>query len=94
MANLGLDKAVQKVSIVRSNGEVVVVHSGKKKKKKQSKELKPLERMTRRFNDANLASAKSLSSSHRKSNSKKKDGWLRDMPKNISKAADKAADEL
>jgi hypothetical protein len=93
MPNLGLSKAVQRVSIVRSNGEVVVVHSGKKKKK-QSKELKPLERMTRRFNDANLASAKSLASSHRKSNSKKKDGWLRDMPKNVSKAAEKAADEL
>lgn len=32
MANLGLNKAVQKVSIVRSNGEVVVVHRGKKKR--------------------------------------------------------------
>lgn len=94
MPQLNLSKSILKVSILRADGSVDVICRKKRKKKKQSKELKPLEKMSRRMADANLASAKSYASSHRKSNGKKRDGWLRDLPKNMSKASEKAYDEL
>ena len=98
MQVLNLGRSVRKVSLVKLDGSgVVVLHRGKKsrkKKKKQSWELKPFERASRRFSDANLAAAKSYSKRHRKSNRKKRDGWLRDMPGNMAKASWKGWKEL
>ncbi|MGO9432636.1 DUF6312 domain-containing protein [Rhodoblastus sp.] len=96
MQILNLGKSIRKVSIVKPGGSgVVVIHRGKRsRKKKQSWELRPFERVSRRFADANLASAKSYAKQHRKSNRKKRDGWLRDMPDNMMRAGSKGLKEL
>jgi len=88
MQGLSLGRSIKRISLIKTDGSgAIVLHKGKKgKKKKGWRELKPMERAMRHMADANLASAKSLSQSHRKSNRKKKNGWLRDMPKNFMKA--------
>lgn len=95
MRVLDLGRSVRKVTIIKDDG-IVVLHRGKKrrKKKKSSRELDPMERATRRMSDANLAAAASYSRDHRKSNRKKKDGWLRDMPENMDRASRKAWKKL
>jgi hypothetical protein len=96
MRGLKLGRSIRRVSIIKADGSgEIVLHKGKKsKKKKQNKELKPMERAVRHMADANLASAKSFSNSHRKSNRKKKNGWLRDISKNIMRANRKGNKKL
>ncbi|NES23840.1 MAG: lipase family protein [Symploca sp. SIO3E6] len=61
----------------------------KRKRKKQSAALKPLEKITfklaKRYDDA----TKTYVIRHKKSNKKKKNGWLKDFSKNYIKAASK-----
>ena len=61
----------------------------KRKKKKQAAALKPLEKATfklaKRYDDA----TKTYKERHSKSNKKKKNGWLKDLPKNYSKSMSK-----
>ncbi|MBV8047314.1 MAG: hypothetical protein JO171_09185 [Paludibacterium sp.] len=96
MATIRLGRAIKKISIIKADGGgTLTLYKGKKsKKKKTNKELRPLERAIRHFNDANLASAKSLSAGHRKSSRKRKNGWLRDMGKNFFKAQRKGFKKL
>ncbi|NER19236.1 MAG: hypothetical protein F6J86_03205 [Symploca sp. SIO1B1] len=61
----------------------------KKKKKKQSSALKPWEkavfRLAKRYDEASSVYRRR----HEKSNKKKKNGWLKDLPKNYGKAMSK-----
>ena len=87
--NLG--KSVRRVSIVKSDGSgVITLHRGKKRRKKSSKGLGIFEKAVRRMSKTNLAGAKEYDKRHRKSNRKKRDGWLRDLPKNLNKSSLKA----
>ncbi len=72
----------------------VVIYNRRSKKKKQTKGLKPIERIVRSLADANDAVASTYVSRHRRSNRKRKDGWLRDALVNLSKAGDKGRKEL
>ena len=72
----------------------VVVFDRRRKKKKQTKGLKPFERIVRTVADANDAFANTYAKRHRRSNRKRKDGWLRDALANMAKAADKGRKEL
>lgn len=72
----------------------VVVYNRRRGKKKQTKGLKPLERVVRTVADANDAFAGTYVRRHRRSNRKRRDGWLRDALVNITKAADKGRKEL
>jgi hypothetical protein len=71
-----------------------VLFDRKRKKKKQTKGLKPVERLVRTVADANDAFGSSYAKRHRRSNRKRRDGWLRDMVGNFSKAGNKARKEL
>ncbi|WP_318700463.1 hypothetical protein [Roseofilum sp. SID2] len=61
----------------------------KKKKKKQSSALKPSEKavfkLAKRYDEA----SKEYRDRHEKSNKKKKNGWIKDLPKNYNKAMSK-----
>jgi hypothetical protein len=72
----------------------VVIYNRRRGKKKQTKGLRPLERMVRTFADANDAFASNYARRHRRSNRKRRDGWLRDALVNWSKATNKGAKEF
>ncbi len=61
-------------------------------RKKQSKALKPLERFVRKLVKSELAAAKTYIERHEQSNQKKSNGWVKDIGKNLKKAA-KAAEK-
>ena len=72
----------------------VVIYNRRRNKKKQTKGLRPFERAVRTIADANDAAASTYVVRHRRSNRKRKDGWLRDVIVNLSKAGDKGRKEL
>ncbi len=61
--------------------------SPKRPKKKTTRFLRPLEKLARRTAGAEATFAKTYASRHRRSNTKKKDGWVRDLNVNLLKAA-------
>ncbi|NEP58851.1 MAG: hypothetical protein F6K31_17830 [Symploca sp. SIO2G7] len=71
----------------------VLVGSGgrrkKKKKKKQAAALKPYEKTIFKVAKSYDKATKEYKDRHEKSNRKKKNGWIKDLPKNYSKAMNK-----
>lgn len=87
-----LPKSIKRITILKADsaeghgGDRVVVKR-KKKKKKQSKGLvKIWERIARRSASANKSTADAYLSRHRRSNRKRRDGWLRDVGYNWFRA--------
>ena len=62
------------------------VFQGGRKAKKQSKALRPLERFIRKLVRRRLETAQNYLSRHQRSNRRRKDGWLKDLPKNVVRA--------
>ncbi|MEB3341931.1 hypothetical protein [Okeania sp.] len=88
------DKKIKAVTVLRSDadfGGIPDTISGskktKKKKKKQSIGMleKPVLDLAKQFDKATTA----YREGHEKSNSKKRDGWIKDLPKNSTKALGK-----
>ena len=71
----------------------VVVFNRRRSKKKQAKALRPVERLVRTMSDGNDSFAGAYARRHRKSNRKSRNGWLRDLPLNLSRAANKGLKE-
>ena len=67
----------------------VVVFNRRRKKKKQARSLRPVERLVRTMSDGNDRFTQTYARRHRRSNRKSRDGWLRDLPLNLSRAATK-----
>ena len=70
------------------------VYKGRRKRKRQTAGLKPLERIVRIGADAGDAFSGTYRKRHRRSNTKRKDGWLRDSAANLAKAGDRARKKL
>jgi hypothetical protein len=86
-------KSVRRVTIVGAEGQTDVVYKSKRGSKKRSSILvKPFERVQRQMVEAIQEGAQEYLERHDKSSRKKKNGWVRDMPKNVSKAARKSAE--
>jgi hypothetical protein len=68
----------------------VAEYQKKSKKRKRSRGMKTPERNTRKLHSAMRTFVDELDQRHNKSSSKKKDGWLKDGPKNTMKAQRKA----
>lgn len=87
------EKKVKAVTVLRSDsdfgGTPDVVSGGKTKKKKKKQSVKmvegPVLDLAKQFDKATTA----YREGHEKSNSKKRDGWIRDLPKNTTKALGK-----
>jgi hypothetical protein len=92
-----LSKQVRKITVFdrEASGSLrpVVVFSRRRKKKKQTKALRPIERLVRTVSDGNDAVAGNYARRHRKSSRKRRDGWLRDLPLNLSRSATKGLRE-
>jgi len=95
MASMTQVKSVRRVIAFEPDGGTVTLHTAKKKKrKKQSRWLKPLEKGQRRLTRAILTGAGEYKLRHDRSNRKKKDGWMRDIDKNLSKSARKGGKKI
>jgi hypothetical protein len=72
----------------------VAEYAKKTKKRKRSRGMKTPERNTRKLHGAMRAFVDEIDTRHSKSTRKKKDGWLRDGPKNTMKAQRKTLKKL
>jgi hypothetical protein len=92
-----LSKQIRKITVFdrEANGSLrpVVVFSRRRKKKKETKALQPMERLVRTVSDGNDAFASKYARRHQKSRRKRRDGWLRDLPLNLSRSATKGLRE-
>lgn len=96
MADMRLGKLVRSVTILEgppsSRRQVAVFEeTRRKKKKKGTRGLRELDRALRTWVDAQAAFSNGYANAHRKSNRKRKDGWLRDVNLNLARATRKGA---
>jgi hypothetical protein len=93
-----VSKSVQRVTVLRkdSSGQVtpVTLYRKEQSRKKQTRWLKFAEKATRHMADAQTKTAQSYLSRHSRSNSKKRDGWIRDYPVNVFRASRRGAKAL
>ncbi|NER04431.1 MAG: hypothetical protein F6K17_18360, partial [Okeania sp. SIO3C4] len=66
----------------------------KKTKKKQSSTLSPIEKTVFSLAKMTDKATTAYRDAHEKSNNKKKNGWIKDFPKNSTKAASKLGIDL
>ena len=98
MEALRLSKGVRRVTKIdkdaSGNPTPVVLYKAKtKKRKKSSYGLRTLDKAARRVAAAQGAAANSYSDRHTRS-SKKKDGWITDLPLNVARAGRKGFKQL
>src|SRR5262245_5936732 len=91
-------KSIRRISVLQrdASGNVVpvVVYRRGRSKRKGTRGFRMFERATRRMMEAQRSAADSYLSRHNKSNQKRKDGWIRDLPINVVRASDKARKTL
>ncbi len=94
MAN-ELPRGVKKVLVVKGDQiEVWGERPRRKKKRRTSKILRPAEKLVRRTAEAGEAWSETYLERHEDASRKKKNGWLKKMPKNVYKANRKGLKKL
>lgn len=92
-----LSKRIKRITVFERDAagslRPVVVFNRRRRKKKQARALKPAERLVRTMSNGSDSFASSYARRHRKSNRKNRNGWLRDLPLNLSRAATKGLKE-
>jgi hypothetical protein len=93
MEQIRVNKSVRRVVALRRDDSgktvpVVLFERRDRQRRKTSRAFRPAEEMARRWAEAQRAYADSYLARHNRSNSKKKDGWIKDFNYNMSKAAD------
>ena len=71
-----------------------VLYRSKRRKRKQTTGIRSLERLARRAAEAEDVFSSEYLDRHRRSNRKKRDGWLRDLNRNLYRAAEKGSKKL
>lgn len=93
-----LSKSVRQITVLQRDqaGVVapVVVFKRSRGKKKGTKLVRPIERIARSLAEASDAATGTYLSRHKKSNRKRRDGWVRDVPTNLAKAGRNAFKEV
>lgn len=87
-------RSVRRITVLGDDGAVTIHRKKNKKRKKQTAWLKPFEKAERRVLKAASRASDTLRERHDRSNRKRKDGWVDDMPKNEMRAARKAVKAL
>ena len=92
METVRLSKSVRRVTQLKTdeNGQVtpvILYQSSAQKKKRGSTGIRLIEQAVRRVANAQRALADSYIARHNTSNSKKKDGWVFDLPQNLTRAS-------
>lgn len=84
------EQSIKRVTIIRRDAAGRVLsreaYSGEPKGKKQSRHLRPSERGVRALVELQTRVAENYLDRHHRSNEKRRDGWLMDMPRNIFRA--------
>ncbi len=87
--NLRLPKCVRSVTLIApdASGRLVVtnIHESEKATK-GSRRLRPVEKTVRRAAEAEKAFTEAYLHGHKRSNEKKRDGWLKDLGENVMRA--------
>ena len=93
-----LSKSVRQITVLQRDqtGAIapVVVFKRRRGKKKSTRFVRPLEKITRSLAEASDAATGTYLKRHKKSNRKRRDGWVRDVPTNVVKANRKAMKEI
>lgn len=93
-----LGRGVARITILRSDqtGQSVptVIFKKNRGRKKGSAGLRTLEKMTRHVVSAGNTSSDRYLERHKRSNRKRKNGWLRDLGTNMSRAQSKGMKKL
>lgn len=93
-----LNKSVRKVVKLQrdEDGKLVptVIYKGGSKKRKVSSALRPLEKGVRRLAKSQATLTDTYLRRHNRSNEKRKDGWVKDLVSNVSRAGRKGKKSL
>ena len=68
--------------------------SNRRGKKKSTRLMRPIEKVARSLADASNAATSTYLKRHKKSNRKRRDGWVRDTPSNVFEAGRKALKKI
>ena len=98
MNNRPLGAGIRRVTVFEPDADgrlhPVTVYSRRGTRKRQTKGLKPFERLARTAAKAGDVFSGTYRRRHRRSNEKRKDGWLRDGVANLAKAGNRARKKL
>ncbi len=93
-----LSKSVRRVTVFQQDaaGAItpVTIFKRGRKKKKGSKLVRPFENSVRMFAEVGDKATGTYLRRHKKSNRKRRDGWVRDTPANLVDASRKAIKEI
>ena len=89
MVNLNLPKAVEKIIVLHNDGPITIHH--RKKKRKHSKHLKPMRKLLRTAVKSHRIHADEFLKRADRSDGKKRNGWIKDLGRNSSRASKKSA---
>jgi hypothetical protein len=82
----GIKRIIIPASATVAGGEAIKIKSKRRKRKKQSKGFKFLEKLTRRSARGQNGIYDQYLKRHKRSNRKKKNGWIKDLNKNTFNA--------
>ena len=95
-ATSGAGRIIRRVTIVHRDGDrdglvaTAIRGDERPRKKKQSKGLRVVERLARRLAKAAHAGTSEYLTRHREANRRKRDGWARELSKNLARAQRKS----
>ena len=94
MVDIRVGKGIRRITLLRRDEAGVmtatnVFRAGKRKKNKGTAGVREMERVVRAVGEAQKAVADTLLKRHKRSNRKRKDGWLHDLGQNVFKASGK-----
>ena len=92
-------KSIRRIAVIQDlpqggTSPTVVFSKKGRKKKKQSVGFASVERVVRRLSEANSDFGTDYLRRHKRSNRKKRDGWMRDLGNNVFRATRKGGKRL
>lgn len=85
---------IKRVTVIKRDGSGEIIsrdaYEGERRSKKQSKTLRPIERELRKVLQFQQDVIQNYLGRHERSNEKRRDGWLADMPNNVLRAVKKS----
>jgi len=97
---LNLDRAVERVTLVNVepsgtfSTRRIHIRGRQRRQRRQSATLRAEERLTRRIARALQDGVQEYLKQHDRSNSRSRNGWVRDMDRNLTRAQDKVLNRL
>jgi Family of unknown function (DUF6312) len=87
-----MKQIVKRIVVIGTDGEArTIFEKPGSRRKKGSAGLREIEKMLRKRAQADQAAMSTYLARHQRSNEKRRDGWLRDLPVNAARANEKGA---